>query len=72
MVQQVGTIAAYRDRYGISGTDPLGPAPPGQGQRLDRERAAIAAGRAQATASQSTARERTRSQQLDTGRTLGR
>jgi hypothetical protein len=70
--QQIRTVAAYRDRYRLSGTDPLGQAQSSQGQRLDHQRAALAARRAQAAATQSVARQRTREQQIDTGRDLGR
>jgi conjugative relaxase-like TrwC/TraI family protein len=70
--QQIRTVAAYRDRYRPSGTDPLGRAPTSQGQRLDHQRAALAARRAQAAATQSVARQRTRDQRIDTGRDLGR
>ncbi len=70
--QQVRTVAAYRDRYRLSGADPLGQAPSSQGQRLDHQRATLAAHRAQAAANQSLARQRTRERQIDTGRELGR
>ena len=40
--QQVRTVAAYRDRHGITGIDTLGPEPASQGQQLDRRRAAAA------------------------------
>ena len=70
--QQIRTIGAYRDRYRLSGTDPLGQAPSSQGQRVDHQHAALAARRAQAAATQSVARQRTREQQIDTGRDLGR
>jgi len=68
----VRTVAAYRDRYRLSGTDPLGQPPSSQGQRLDHQRAALAARQAQAVAIQSVARRRTREQRIDTGRNLGR
>ncbi|MGO1266875.1 MAG: ATP-dependent DNA helicase [Microbacterium gubbeenense] len=35
-------VAAYRDRYGVTGDRALGPAPEAEGQRLDQQRAAIA------------------------------
>ena len=70
--QQIRTVAAYRDRYRLSETDPLGQAPTSQGQRLDHQRAALAARRAQAAANQSVARQRTRDQRTETGRYLGR
>jgi conjugative relaxase-like TrwC/TraI family protein len=41
-IQQVRVIAAYRDRYHITGTEPLGPEPNDANQRLDAERAKIA------------------------------
>ncbi len=70
--QQVRTIAAYRDRHGITGPDPLGPAPNVQGQRLDYQRADAAARRAQATASEQARRRQGSAQQIDSGRDLGR
>lgn len=70
--QQTRTITAYRDRYDITGTDPLGPAPASQGQRFDHQRATVAARRAQATASQDASRRPGPRQQVDTGRELGR
>jgi len=70
--QQARTVAAYRDRYRLSGTDPLGQPPSSQGQRLDHQRAALAARRAQTAATPSVARQRTRDQRIDTGRALGR
>jgi conjugative relaxase-like TrwC/TraI family protein len=41
-LQQVRVIAAYRDRYHITGTEPLGPEAGDANQRLDAERARIA------------------------------
>lgn len=41
--QQLRTIAAYRDRYKLTGSDPLGDAPDSQGGRLDYQRATLAA-----------------------------
>ncbi|MGI8493619.1 MAG: hypothetical protein ACR2NJ_12880 [Acidimicrobiales bacterium] len=70
--QHVRTIAAYRDRHGITRPDPLGPVPAGQGQRLDHQRADAAARRAQATASDETRRRHGPAQQIDSGRDLGR
>jgi conjugative relaxase-like TrwC/TraI family protein len=70
--QHVRTIAAYRDRYTITGNDPLGPAPSGQGQRLDHQRADLATRRAQATASDEARRRSGPEQQIDSGRGLGR
>ena len=70
--QQVRTIAAYRDRHGITGPDPLGPAPSSQGQRLDHQRADIAARRARAAASDEARRRHGPEQQIDTGRDLSR
>lgn len=35
-------VAAYRDRYQITGTDPLGAPPQGTAQRIDRARAETA------------------------------
>lgn len=68
--QQVRTIAAYRDRHYITAADPLGPAPASQGQRLDHQRATLAARRAQATASQEAPRRHGPEQQTDIGRDL--
>ncbi len=70
--QQVRTIAAYRDRHDITSPDPLGPAPSGQGQRLDRQRADAAARRAQATANEQARRRHGPAQQIDSGRDLSR
>jgi hypothetical protein len=69
--QEVRTIAAYRDRHGITGSDPLGPAPSGQGQRLDYQRADTAARRARATTSDQT-RRRHGPEQIESGRDLSR
>jgi hypothetical protein len=69
--QQIRTIVAYRDRHGITGSDPLGPAPSGQGQRLDYQRADTAARRAQATANEDI-RRRGPEQQIDSSRDLSR
>jgi hypothetical protein len=44
--QQAQIIAAYRDRYRITSTDPLGPATDSAAQRLDRARAEAALVRA--------------------------
>ncbi|HWG01455.1 MAG TPA: hypothetical protein VG164_06355 [Trebonia sp.] len=70
--QQVRMIAAYRDRHAIKGLDPLGPAPSGQGQRLDYQRADATARRAQATASDEIRRRHGPAQQIDSGRDLSR
>ena len=70
--QRVRTIAAYRDRYGIIGSDPLGSAPSGQGQRFDYQRADAAARRAQAVASDQAQRRHGPKQQIDSGRDLSR
>jgi hypothetical protein len=66
--QQVRSIAAYRDRYSITGPDPLGPAPSGQGQRLDYQRADTATRRTQATASEQARRRHDPERQIDSGR----
>jgi conjugative relaxase-like TrwC/TraI family protein len=50
------TIAAYRDRYGITGTDPLGPKPASILQQIDHQRADAALRRAQQLATTKTAR----------------
>jgi hypothetical protein len=70
--QQIRIVAAYRDRYRLNGTHPLGQAPSSQGQRLDHQRAALATHRAQTEATQSVARQHTRDQRIQTGRDLGR
>lgn len=70
--QEMRVIAAYRDRHRVTGTDPLGPAPVSQGQRLDHQRATVAAHRAQAAASQNSPRPRSPEQQIDAGRDLAR
>ena len=70
--EQLRTIAAYRDRYGITSTDPLGPTPSSQGQRLDHRRADAATHRAQATASNEPRRRHGLEQQIDSGRDLSR
>ncbi len=49
--QRLGPVAVDRDRHGIGGSDPLGPAPSGQGPRLDYQRAELAAGQALTTCS---------------------
>ena len=36
------TVAAYRDRYGITGDSPLGPVPDDAAQKIDRARAEAA------------------------------
>ncbi|TWE13064.1 conjugative relaxase-like TrwC/TraI family protein [Rudaeicoccus suwonensis] len=70
--QQVRIVAAYRDRYGITGSDPLGPTPSGQGPRLDYQLADAAARRTQATGSDEARRRRGPEQQIDSGRGLSR
>jgi hypothetical protein len=70
--QQVRTIAAYRDRHGITGPDPLGAAPTGHGQRLDHQRAQLAARRAQTTANEDVRRRHGPAAQIDSGRDLSR
>jgi hypothetical protein len=70
--QQIRTVAAYRDRYRLNRTHPLGQPPTSHGQRLDHQRATLAARQAQTAATQSVARQHTRDQQIDTGRHLGR
>jgi hypothetical protein len=44
---QIRIVAAYRDRYDITGAHPLGPVSESITQRADRERAAAALRRAQ-------------------------
>ena len=46
-LQQVRVLAAYRDRYLVTGAAPLGPEPGDANQRLDAERARIAFRKAQ-------------------------
>jgi len=50
---QIRIVAAYRDRYDITGAHPLGPLPESITQRADRERAAAALRRAQGLVSDS-------------------
>jgi hypothetical protein len=69
--QQLRTIAAYRDRYNIRSDDPLGPAPTRQGQRLDHQRATLAARRAQTSARQGVTRQREPRQQIAARHELG-
>ena len=70
--RQVRTIAAYRDRYSITGPGPLGPAPGSQGQRLDRQRADAATSRAKATAGDEARQTHHPERQIDSGRDLSR
>ena len=44
---QVRVVAAYRDRYQVTGSHPLGPEPETTGQKIDRSRAEAALQRAQ-------------------------
>ncbi len=53
---QIRIIAAYRDRYEVTGTHPLGAVPERVTQRADRDRAAVALRRVQALASDSVVR----------------
>ncbi|MGP5291988.1 MobF family relaxase, partial [Brachybacterium tyrofermentans] len=39
---QARVVVAYRDRYGITATDPLGPEPESDAQKIDRARASVA------------------------------
>ncbi len=70
--QQVRTIVAYRDRHEITGSDPLGPAPSSQGQRLDHQRADAAARRAKAAVSDQAGPRRGPERQIDSGCDLSR
>lgn len=45
-LRYVRTVAAYRDRYGVTSDDPLGPEPDGIAQKIDQARAAQATQRA--------------------------
>ena len=51
--KEVRIIAAYRDRYGVTGSHPLGALPESLAQRADRNRAAAALRRAQVLATDS-------------------
>ena len=42
VLQQLTVVAAYRDRYAITGQDPLGPVPDADAQRVDYDRARTA------------------------------
>ncbi|MBY0688812.1 MobF family relaxase [Microbacterium marinilacus] len=42
VLQQLTVAAAYRDRYAVTGQDPLGPVPDADAQRVDYERARTA------------------------------
>ena len=42
VLQQLTVVAAYRDRYAVTGQDPLGPVPDADAQRVDYERARTA------------------------------
>ena len=50
--RQARTVAAYRDRYGITAKTPLGPAPDSDAQKLDAARAAAALARLRDMAAQ--------------------
>lgn len=50
--RQARTVAAYRDRYGITAKTPLGPAPDSDAQKIDAARAAAALARLHDTAAQ--------------------
>lgn len=58
-LDQIRIVAAYRDRYDITGAHPLGTIPESVTQRADRERAAGALRRAQELASDSAGRHAT-------------
>ena len=47
---EIRIVVAYRDRYGITGSRPLGPSPVNDAQRLDRARARAALRRAEVIA----------------------
>ncbi|MDF1488833.1 MobF family relaxase [Tessaracoccus caeni] len=51
-VRYARTVAAYRDRYGITSDDALGPAPDGLAQKIDQARATQAIQRARALTTQ--------------------
>lgn len=70
--QQVQTIAAYRDLYGITSSYPLGPEPSSQGQHLTLSRATIALRRAQDAAGRPGSGRAGSEQHLDTGHDLSR
>lgn len=69
--QQLRTVVAYRDRYDISGSDPLSPSPSGQGQRLDHQRAELAARQAQTTCIDDVPRRHGPEQRIDGERSFG-
>ncbi|HVW40231.1 MAG TPA: MobF family relaxase [Amycolatopsis sp.] len=69
--RQTRTIAAYRDRHGITGADPLGPKLASDDQRLDLRQAAAAIRQAQATSSEATSRRPLPERGINTGRDFG-
>ena len=71
-IDRLRTIAAYRDRYGITGSDPLGPAPSSQGQRLDRRPRRRRRTASTTTVSDDVRRRHGPEKQIDSGRDLSR
>jgi conjugative relaxase-like TrwC/TraI family protein len=62
---QARTVAAYRDRYGITAKSPLGPAPDSDAQKIDAARAAAALVRLRDIAAQASEPDARRSQGRD-------
>ncbi|MFD1507092.1 hypothetical protein FE374_03320 [Georgenia yuyongxinii] len=67
-VRQLAVVAAYRDRYGVTSQDPLGPEAETLAQRRDAERAAAALRGARAIADTNTPRGMS---PLSAGRKIG-
>ncbi|WP_341361331.1 MobF family relaxase [Georgenia sp. M64] len=63
--RQARTVAAYRDRYGITAKTPLGPAPDSDAQKIDAARAAAALARLRDIAAQRPEPDTRRSQGRD-------
>ena len=63
--RQARTVAAYRDRYGITAKTPLGPAPDSDAQKIDAARAAAALARLRDIATQASEPDVRRSQGRD-------
>ncbi len=68
--QQVRTVAAYRDRYHLSGNNLLGQPPTNRRQRLDHQQAAAATRRAKAAADQTHARQHAQNSPTASGHDL--
>ena len=63
--RQARTVAAYRDRYGITAKTPLGPAPDSDAQEIDAARAAAALTRLRALAAHASEPYKRRAQRRD-------